>query len=158
MARDRVAPALRLSVQYATARPTPARDRVRRWVRAAIAVLDGPDRSYALTVRFVDEDEARALNRTYRGKDYATNVLTFPYPAEDARIEGDVVVCMPVVESEARRQEKDAMAHCAHLVVHGVLHAAGRDHQSAPEAGAMEAIERAALARFRIADPYAVRT
>jgi probable rRNA maturation factor len=157
MARDRSASPLRLSVQYATARPAPTRDRVRRWVRAAIAVLDGPDRSYALTVRFVDEDEARTLNRTYRGRDYATNVLTFPYSNDEGRVEGDVVVCMPVVEAEARQQQKDAMTHGAHLVVHGVLHAAGHDHESPREAEAMEAIERAVLARFRIADPYAVR-
>ncbi len=155
MARDRAASPLALSVQYATTGTAPAREQVRRWVSAAIAVVDEPERLYALTVRFVDDDEARTLNQAYRGKDYATNVLTFPYPTDDDRVEADIVVCMPVVEAEARTQKKDPIAHCAHLVVHGVLHAAGHDHEASPDAEAMEAIERRVLARFRIADPYA---
>ncbi len=80
MARRDAAPTLTLAVQYASARPAPSRDRVRRWVQAAIAALDRPAASYAITTRFVDDDEARALNRDFRGRDYATNVLTFPYP------------------------------------------------------------------------------
>jgi probable rRNA maturation factor len=153
--RERPAPTLNLSVQYASNRAMPARDRVRRWVRAAIAQLDEPAHNYALTVRFVDVAEGRALNRGFRGKDYATNVLTFPYPGGDD-VAADVIVCMPVVEKEARGQHKDVMDHCAHLVIHGTLHAAGHDHETNAQAEAMEALERVALARFRIADPYRV--
>ncbi len=120
-------------------------------------MIDRP--AAALTIRFVDEAEGRMLNRQFRGKDYATNVLTFPYAesAEPAstRVEADIVICMPVVETEARAQHKDAMTHCAHLVIHGVLHASGRDHEHHEEAEAMEDEERRALARFGIADPYA---
>jgi probable rRNA maturation factor len=147
------APTLALSVQYASTGTTPSRARVRRWVRAALAHVDEPAAHYALTVRFVDEDEGRSLNRTFRGRDYATNVLTFPYP-DDAVCAADIVVSMPVVEREAREQAKDAIDHCAHLVVHGVLHAAGYDHERRRDADAMEAIERVVLRRFRITDPY----
>jgi probable rRNA maturation factor len=159
--RERPTPTLSLSIQYASKRPVPARDRVRRWVRAAIAQLDEPARDYALTVRFVDVAEGRTLNRSFRDKDYATNVLTFPYPGENdvaddvaGSVAADVVVCMPVVEKEARAQHKDVMDHCAHLVIHGTLHAAGHDHETTARADVMEALERVALARFRIADPY----
>ena len=147
---------LHLSVQYATTRPVPRRDQVRRWVRGALRVIDRPEAG--LTIRFVDADEGRALNRQFRGKDYATNVLTFPYDVEEPqspRVEADIVICMPVVQSEARTQHKDVMIHCAHLVIHGVLHASGRDHEDPKEAEAMEDEERRVLARFRIADPYA---
>ena len=144
--------ALRLTVQYATTRPVPPRDRVRRWVRAAL--VSQRVTVAALTVRFVDDDEARALNRGYRGRDYATNVLTFPYAHDDGRVEADLVVAMPVVEREAAAQGKSALEHCAHLVVHGALHAAGLDHEDGDDAVAMEAAERAVLARFRIDDPY----
>lgn len=152
--RDSVTPSLRLSVQYATDKPVPTRDRVRRWVRAALALGGASNASHALTVRFVDEPEGRELNRRYRAKDYATNVLTFDYPDEGARTEADIVVCIPVVEAEARAQNKSAMVHCAHLVVHGVLHASGHDHEEARDAEKMEEIERRVLARFGIADPY----
>jgi probable rRNA maturation factor len=155
--RERPAPTLNLSIQYASRRSVPARARVRRWVRAAIAQLDEPAHNYALTVRFVDVAEGRALNRGFRGKDYATNVLTFPYPGDNDVADGvaaDVVVCMPVVEKEARAQRKDVLDHCAHLVIHGTLHAAGHDHETTDQADVMEALERVALARFRIADPY----
>jgi probable rRNA maturation factor len=152
--RETAAPGLALSVQYASTRATvPRRDRVRRWVRAAVACIDRPAARYALTVRFVDEAEGRSLNRTFRGRDYATNVLTFPYPDDDT-CAADIVVCMPVVARESRLQGKDATDHCAHLVVHGVLHAAGYDHERRRDAEAMEAIERIVLRRFRIDDPY----
>jgi probable rRNA maturation factor len=117
-----------------------------------------PDtRPATLAVRFVDAEEGRSLNRTYRGKDYATNVLTFPYDkhaSPGAPIEADIVICMPVLEAEALAQKKPLSAHVAHLVVHGVLHAAGYDHDAALDAEAMEQLERDVLARFRIADPY----
>jgi probable rRNA maturation factor len=145
--------ALALSVQYASKAAVPTRDRVRRWVRAALVCIDGPAARYALTVRFVDETEGRSLNRIFRGRDYATNVLTFPYPGDEL-CAADIVVCMPVVAREAREQGKVASDHCAHLVVHGVLHAAGYDHERRRDAEAMEAIERIVLRRFRITDPY----
>ena len=147
---------LHLSVQYATTRPAPRRDQVRRWVRGALHAIDRPEAS--LTIRFVDVDEGRTLNKQFRGKDYATNVLTFPYELDErgsTRVEADIVICMPVVDREARAQLKDVMIHCAHLVIHGVLHASGRDHEDPDEAEAMEAEERRVLARFGIADPYA---
>ncbi len=151
---------IRLAVQYASARSAPSRPRLRRWVAAALA--EAPDvGSATLTLRFVDEDEGRTLNRTYRGKDYATNVLTFMLsdepgaPPGGRAIEADLIVCLPVVAAEALAQGKACPDHCAHLVVHGVLHAAGHDHDDPVEADAMEALERRVLARFRIADPYA---
>lgn len=153
---------LHLAVQYATQVGVPARGQVRRWVRAALSAAPDLDHravdSAALTIRFVDADEGRTLNRTFRDKDYATNVLTFPYEAADrgvGGVEADLVVCMPVVIVEARAQCKEVSAHCAHLVVHGTLHACGYDHDTPTDADAMEALERAVLARFHIADPYA---
>ena len=155
---------LHLAVQYATGLDAPTRAQVRRWVGAALTFvnLDLPERrsisAATLTIRFVDADEGRALNLTFRGKDHATNVLTFPYAAAPRRIEADLVICMPVVAAEAREQHKDVLAHCAHLVVHGTLHACGHDHETPADADAMEMLERAVLARFRIADPYAAQT
>ncbi len=153
---------LHLAVQYATDLDVPARAQVRRWVHAALTVAGtvARDLDYraigdaTLTVRFVDADEGCALNRTFRGKDHATNVLTFSYEAAGRDIEADLVICMPAVIAEARVQRKDLRAHCAHLVIHGTLHACGYDHEQSSDADAMEAIERAVLARFRIDDPY----
>ena len=150
---------LRLSVQYPYAIDAPTRAQVRRWVRSTLGALAGDRPSLmaaALTFRFVDADEGRALNRTFRGKDYATNVLTFPFDdAPSTTLVADVVVCMPVLAREAEEQGKTLHDHCAHLVVHGTLHASGHDHETSKEAVAMEALERRVLARFRIADPYA---
>jgi probable rRNA maturation factor len=151
---------LHLSVQYASDAIAPARQQVRRWVAATLAMLPArksrANRQARLTIRFVDEDEGRALNRSFRGKDYATNVLTFPYdaPSSKSDIEADIVICLPVVDAEARAQRKSLSSHTAHLVVHGTLHAAGYDHEVITEAEAMEALERMVLERFRIADPY----
>ncbi len=127
------------------------RAQLRRWVAAAI------DADASLTLRFVGEREARALNAQYRHRDYATNVLTFPYHCGGERICADIVICMPVVRREARAQRKSPGAHLAHLVVHGVLHACGHDHMLPGQAARMEAAEVALLARFRIADPWAAR-
>lgn len=153
--------ALRLSVQYASASEPPSRAQVRRWVAATLASLPVGNhraaRRASLTVRFVDEAEGRTLNRTFRGRDYATNVLTFAYDnaaSSRTNIEADLVICMPVVDAEARAQRKSGMAHCAHLVVHGALHACGYDHERQEDANAMERLERQVLARFGIADPY----
>jgi probable rRNA maturation factor len=124
-----------------------ARHRVARWLRAA---LDAPAE---ITVRVVDETEGRALNRDFRGKDYATNVLTFDYGREPV-ITADLVLCAPVVEREARVQGVALQAHYAHLLVHGALHAQGHDHERASDARKMEAIESRLLAGLGFADPY----
>lgn len=145
---------LLLSYQRATTFPVPPRQVVLRWARAAL--LAGTMR---VTVRFVDEAEGRALNRDYRGKDYATNVLSFPYEvpvgAEAGERMGDLVICAPVVHREAAEQGKALEAHCAHLIVHGMLHLQGFDHKRDDEADVMEAKEREILARLGFPDPYA---
>jgi probable rRNA maturation factor len=154
-------PRLSLSLQFADARHRAAlpRHKVARWIRAALAA------PAQLAVRIVDEEEGRALNRDYRGKDHATNVLTFAYdegvpqPAsgdeETAPLEADLVLCAPVVEREAREQGCSLEAHYAHLLVHGTLHAQGHDHEQTDEAERMEALESAILLRLGFADPYA---
>ena len=145
---------LNLSVQYACNKEgLPLRPQIRAWVRAALDV-DGA-RGGQITVRLVDADEGRDLNRDYRGKDYATNVLSFPYENEPI-VCGDLVVCVPVVAREAAEQGKDLEAHTAHLIVHGVLHLQGYDHETgATEAQEMEDKERAILAALGYGDPYA---
>jgi len=105
-----------------------------------------------VTVRFVEAAEGRALNRQYRGNDAATNVLAFVY---DGVSGGDIVLCAPVLRREARQQRKTLDAHCAHLVVHGMLHLQGYDHHRAADATRMEAREIAVLGAFGIANPYA---
>jgi probable rRNA maturation factor len=145
----RRAPRLTLSVQYAVsddALPRPTT--LRRWARCTLA------RDALVALRFVGTREGRTLNTLYRGKDYATNVLTFVY--DDAgTLKGDVVLCVPVLRHEARAQRKPLADHCAHLVVHGMLHLQGYDHDTDRAARAMEAREREILRRFGIADPYA---
>ncbi|MCK6392800.1 rRNA maturation RNase YbeY [Zoogloea sp.] len=148
---------LDLSVQYACNRDgVPSRVEFRRWLRAA---EPGAAR---VTVRIVDEDEGRELNRDYRGKDYATNVLTFAYGEGDDMplpeglpLMGDLVLCRQVVEREAAEQGKALDAHYAHLSVHGMLHLQGFDHLEDAEADEMEARERQILAGLGYADPYA---
>jgi probable rRNA maturation factor len=148
MKRAPAAPALRLTVQNRDAfRGLPARSTLRRWLRLALA------RDAEIVLRFVGAREARALNRAFRRRDYATNVLTFAYGGRPLR--ADVVLCVPVVRAEARSQGKPFRHHLAHLVVHGALHAQGHDHVRPRQARAMEAIERRLLARLGIADPYA---
>jgi len=143
-------PELRLSVQYPGGTDgAPTRAQVRRWVRAACGI------PAEVTVRCVDAEEGQALNREYRGKDYATNVLSFPYES-GARICGDLVLCLPVIEREAQEQGKSLEAHSAHLIVHGMLHLQGYDHEtSQADAERMEAIERQILADLGYPDPYA---
>jgi probable rRNA maturation factor len=141
---------LHLSLQMPDARhrTTLPRHRVARWIRAA---LDVPAE---ITVRVVAEEEARRLNRDYRGKDYATNVLTFDYAREPVVL-ADLVLCATVVEREARAARITIEAHYAHLLVHGTLHAQGHDHeQSAAAARLMEARESALLLALGFADPY----
>jgi len=143
-------PELRLSVQYPGGKEgAPTRPQVRRWVRAACGI------PAEVTVRFVDANEGRDLNRDYRGKDYATNVLSFPYAA-GTTLSGDLVLCLPVLAREAREQGKPPEAHCAHLIVHGMLHLQGYDHEAdRADAERMEALERKILADLGYPDPYA---
>jgi len=107
-----------------------------------------------ITLRIVDAEEGQMLNRDYRGKDYATNVLTFAYGEEDGMLAGDIVLCAPVVEKEAHEQRKDLRAHYAHLTVHGVLHMQGYEHETDAEAREMEALEVEILRRLRFNNPY----
>lgn len=143
-------PALALSLQFADAthRERLPRHAVARWIRAA---LDAPAE---IAVRIVGEDEGRRLNREFRGKDYATNVLTFDYQRAPLVV-ADIVLCAPVVAREARERRIDVAAHYAHLLVHGTLHAQGHEHERAAEARRMEARESAVLAALGFADPYA---
>ena len=143
---------LSLCVQYAsTAQNLPTRPQFRRWVTAAL------QRDAAMTLRIVEEAEGRELNRNYRGKDYATNVLTFVY--DDAvPLSGDVVICAPVVEKEAREQHKELHAHYAHLAIHALLHLQGYDHEKEDDAAAMEARETAIMLKLGYAEPYQVVT
>ncbi|MBD8530878.1 MULTISPECIES: rRNA maturation RNase YbeY [unclassified Massilia] len=147
---------LDLDVQYPDARLeasiTP--ELVERWVRATLL---GPAE---LTVRFVDSTEGQVLNRDYRGKDYATNVLTFAYNegeelAEDEPTQADIILCTDVLQREADEQKKTVEEHAAHLVVHGVLHAQGYDHEHDEEAEEMEQFERDIMEVLGYPDPYA---
>ena len=139
-----------LSLQFADAsdRGVLPRHRVARWLRAA---LDAPAQ---ITVRIVGTDEARALNRDFRGRDYATNVLTFDY-AKEPVVVADLVLCAPVLRAEAVAQQVPLEAHYAHLIVHGALHAQGLDHEEEAEAMRMEAREGRVLQALGFDDPYA---
>ena len=147
------APALALSLQFADAahRPLLPRHRVARWLRAALAS------PAELTIRIVGAEEGRALNREFRGQDYATNVLTFDYQRAPTVV-ADIVLSAPVVEREAKEQRIALEAHYAHLLVHGALHAQGFDHERAADARAMEARESAIVVGLGFADPYAGST
>ncbi|WP_133499537.1 rRNA maturation RNase YbeY [Cognatilysobacter terrigena] len=148
-----------VSVSYATSRTgVPSSASFRKWVAAALEDRDAPA---SLAIRIVAPDEGRKLNRTYRGKDYATNVLSFPAERpqglpDDVELPdlGDLVICADVVAREAAEQGKKPADHYAHLTVHGVLHLLGWDHQEDDEAEAMESRESAILAGLGIADPY----
>ena len=144
---------LNLSVQYAcNAAGVPLRPQIRAWARAALNV-DGM-RGGQITICFVDIEEGQALNREYRDKDYATNVLSFPYETEPVVL-GDLVICAPVVAREAAEQGKTLEAHYAHLIVHGMLHLQGYDHETGDDdAQRMEDKERAILASLGFDDPY----
>ena len=119
---------------------------LRKWARAAA-------KSGSVTVRYVGEAEGRRLNREFRGRDYATNVLSFPYGRSP--LAGDIVICAPVVAREARALGKALRAHHAHLLVHGLLHLRGYDHERRADAARMERRERGILARLGFDDPYA---
>ncbi len=123
---------------------------IKKWVRASVT------RSGHLTVRFVNRTEGQALNSQFRTKAYATNVLTFTYGISQRELAADIVICMPVVTSEARDQGIAVKVHLAHLVVHGCLHAAGLDHMTQREAKVMEAREVAILKNLGFSDPYVI--
>lgn len=142
---------LSLSIQFADKRHKEilTRHRLSKWVKKAL-FAEGQ-----LTLRFVDAEEGRSLNRTWRGKDYATNVLTFAYAEqEDDPVSGDIIICCPVIEQEAQEQGKALEAHYAHMIVHGVLHAQGYDHEEDDEAEEMEALETELLAELGFTNPY----
>ena len=144
---------LTLSLQFGpidhaeTHRAALPRHKVVRWIRHALQT------DAEITVRIVDGDEGQALNRDYRKKDYATNVLTFDYTQEPV-VTADLVLCAPVVEQEAKAQGKTLQAHYAHLLVHGALHAQGWDHEEEEDAQVMELRETDILARLGFANPY----
>ena len=142
-------PALGLSLQFADARHRALlpRHRVRRWLRAALG------RPAELTVRIVGDDEGQALNRAFRGKDYATNVLTFDYE-QTPLVMADLVLAAGVVEREAAELGIQVVDHYAHLLVHGALHAQGLDHEDDAQAAVMEARESQILLGLGLADPY----
>lgn len=142
---------LKVSVQRACDCPDlPRKSQVRTWARAAATAASGGQ----ITVRFVDSAEGRRLNRDYRAKDYATNVLSFPYQQQPL-LSGDLVLCAPVVAHEATAQGKPLEAHYAHLIVHGMLHLQGHDHEAGEqEAREMENHERRILAALGYPDPY----
>jgi probable rRNA maturation factor len=149
-------------VQLAAQAPTPAATAIERWVEQALRcapplpVTGRPASDGDVCVRVVDEAEARQLNHDYRRKDSATNVLSFPAGIDlpDALVWGDVVVCPTVVAREAAAQGKAYEDHFAHMVVHGVLHLLGYDHQTADEAAAMERLEIRILDGLGVSDPY----
>lgn len=139
---------LNLTVQFTAGRDNlPTRTDFVTWARAAL--VGGGQ----ITIRLVSPEEGQELNRAYRGKDYATNVLSFPYEREPV-VCGDLVICPTVVAREAAEQKKTLLAHYAHLTVHGMLHLQGYDHESEHEASKMEAREREILAALGYPDPY----
>jgi probable rRNA maturation factor len=142
-----------LTIQRVSNLPNIPSDRAfKSWIHAALAKVDQP---CELTLRVVNAAEGRNLNSAFRGKDYATNVLTFVYhEPKSPMLMGDIVLCAPIVAREARTQQKTLRDHYAHLTIHGVLHLAGFDHVKPRDAKKMEALEVALLAAFKIADPY----
>lgn len=143
-------PKLIFSIQFASSQAhIPTKNLFKKWAKAALRV------DTDVTIRIVDEDEARALNSQYRAKDYATNVLTFAL-GEEPHLLGDIVICAPIVEKEAAEQHKTLEAHFAHLTVHGILHLHGYDHQIEAQAELMESIEIQILAKLGYPNPYLV--
>lgn len=134
----------------------PSEEELERWVSAVLERHpEEPGRE--LTIRVVDADESRGLNRDYRGKDKPTNVLSFPFeapPGIDLPLLGDLVICHAVVAQEAQQQHKPLIQHYAHMVIHGTLHLLGYDHIEDDEAEEMEQLERTLLDEFDIPDPY----
>ncbi len=144
-------PAVSVALQFAARTPgAPAPSKLRRWIRAAASAAS------EVTLRIVGTAEGRRLNRAFRGRDYATDVLTFVYGRRPYR--GDIVICHPVLARAARERGVALEAHYAHLVVHGMLHLRGHDHERARDAERMEALERRILTRLGFGDPYALES
>jgi probable rRNA maturation factor len=143
-------PKLSIAIQIASNQiNVPTRAQFRKWAKATIRV------DAEVTIRIVDEVEGRELNKMYRAKDYATNVLTFPL-TEEPHLMGDIIICAPVVAAEALAQNKSLEAHYAHLTVHGVLHLHGYDHEIEAQAELMEGLETAIVSKLGYADPYLI--
>ena len=143
-------PKLHLNVQCASQhKELPTQAQFRKWAKAALNI------DSEVTIRIVDEQEGCQLNKLYRGKDYATNVLTFPL-AEEPHLMGDIVLCAPVIEAEAKSQNKSLEAHYAHLTVHGILHLHGYDHEIEAQAELMEGLETAIVIKLGYASPYLI--
>ena len=143
-------PKLAATIQYASAADNiPSASQFRKWAKAALRV------DTEVTIRIVDAEEGQLLNNTYRGKDYATNVLTFPL-TEDPYLMGDIIICAPVVAAEAKEQHKSLEAHYAHLTVHGILHLHGYDHETDAQAELMEGLETAIVTKLGYASPYLI--
>jgi len=150
---------IELEIQRATtAANIPDDEQFQRWAEAALA---GNADQFSLAIRIVEDTEAQRFNRQYRGKDYASNVLSFPaelpegLPAEVRQAQlGDLLICASVVSREALEQHRSEADHWAHLVVHGILHLLGHDHEQADEAVVMESLETEILAKLGVSDPY----
>ena len=147
---------LQLAVQYVCAdrefQQQVSRPQIRRWVKSALQM--NTIQQFELVIRFASTDEMHTLNLNYRGKDYATNVLTFNYLCAKNAVCADIVLCIEVLKQEASAQKKSLLAHTAHLIIHGVLHAQGFDHEDLEDAQIMQSLEISILKRFGIADPY----
>jgi probable rRNA maturation factor len=143
-------PQLKFSLQNASElAEIPVKALFKKWAKASLRV------DTEVTIRIVDAQEALELNSMYRGKDYATNVLTFPL-TEAPHLMGDIIICAPVVAAEAKAQNKSLTAHFAHLTVHGVLHLHGYDHETEAQAELMESLEISILAKLGYANPYLI--
>jgi probable rRNA maturation factor len=149
-------PKLALEIQFATSAMAQkwqdliTKRKVGNWIKKAL------QENATITVRFVGQTESRKLNSNYRNKDYATNILTFPYELQNGidHLSADLVICLPVLEKEARQQKKTLEQHLTHLIVHGTLHAQGFDHEDEVEAEAMEQLEISILKKLKQANPY----
>ena len=149
-------PKLALEIQFATSAMAQkwqdliTKRKVGNWIKKAL------QENATITVRFVGQSESKKLNANYRNKDYATNILTFPYELQNGidHLSADLVICLPVLEKEAKQQKKTFEQHLIHLIVHGTLHAQGFDHEDEVEAEAMEQLEIAILKKLKQANPY----
>ena len=154
--KAKTAPQLALEIQFATAamaekwQDVITKRKVGNWIKKAL------QENAAITVRFVGLAESKKLNSNYRNKDYATNILTFPYELQNGidNLSADLIICLPVLEKEAKQQHKTLEQHLIHLIVHGTLHAQGFDHEDDVEAEAMEQLEISILKKLKQANPY----
>lgn len=153
-----------LTIQFEMTHPELNHELLQLWVQTALAEASNiytnagmatPFQKAAFTLRFCDESEGQQLNSQFRNKDYATNVLTFEYGIDpDGTINGDIIICIAVLEKEAAEQQKPFVNHAAHLCIHGILHALGYDHIDEEDAEDMEALEIDILHQLHIPNPY----